>query len=151
MQELVQTEVQRWASKGINIKYETRPNRKGYKAGALRQGMMHPYVRTCEHVAMFDADFQPEPDFLMRTIPFLSQNPQLALVQARWKFGNFLTHILSSLLPLDVLLFPIQTISLSLGGSWQFAQSNFRLRGDSISFALVIFFLSHLPLLAHNF
>lgn len=88
MQELVHTEVQRWASKGINIRYETRSNRKGYKAGALREGMVHAYVRTCEHVAIFDADFQPEPDFLMRTIPFLIQNSQIALVQARWKFGK---------------------------------------------------------------
>jgi beta-mannan synthase len=88
LQELVQMEVQRWASKGINIKYETRSNRKGYKAGALKQGMKHPYVATCEHVAIFDADFQPEPDFLWRTVPFLVHNPQLALVQARWKFGT---------------------------------------------------------------
>lgn len=87
LQELVQMEVQRWASKGINIKYETRSNRKGYKAGALKQGMRHSYVSSCEHVAIFDADFQPEPDFLWRTVPFLVHNPQLALVQARWKFG----------------------------------------------------------------
>ncbi|KAG0613781.1 hypothetical protein M758_6G129900 [Ceratodon purpureus] len=86
--ELVQMEVQRWASKGINIKYETRSNRKGYKAGALKQGMKHPYVGTCEHVAIFDADFQPEADFLMRTVPFLVKNQKLALVQARWKFVN---------------------------------------------------------------
>jgi hypothetical protein len=39
-------------------------------------------------VAIFDADFQPEPDFLHRTVPFLVHNPELALVQARWKFGN---------------------------------------------------------------
>ena len=84
-------EVQRWASKGINIKYETRSNRKGYKAGALKQGMKHPYVSTCEHVAIFDADFQPEADFLMRTVPFLVKNQKLALVQARWKFGK--SHI----------------------------------------------------------
>jgi beta-mannan synthase len=88
LQELVQIEVQRWASKGINIKYETRPNRKGYKAGALRQGMKWPYVATCDYVAIFDADFQPESDFLMRTVPFLVHNPKLGLVQARWKFGK---------------------------------------------------------------
>jgi beta-mannan synthase len=40
-------------------------------------------------VAIFDADFQPEPDFLWRTIPFLVHNPDIALVQTRWKFGNF--------------------------------------------------------------
>jgi beta-mannan synthase len=39
-------------------------------------------------VAIFDADFQPEPEFLWRTVPFLVHNPDLALVQARWKFGT---------------------------------------------------------------
>ncbi|KAG8504095.1 hypothetical protein CXB51_002415 [Gossypium anomalum] len=79
---------QRWASKGINIKYEIRDNRNGYKAGALKEGMKHSYVKHCDYVVIFDADFQPEPDFLWRTIPFLVHNPELALVQARWKFVN---------------------------------------------------------------
>lgn len=82
-------ECKRWASKGINIKYEIRDNRNGYKAGALKEGMKHNYVKNCDYVAIFDADFQPEPDFLWRSVPFLMHNPQLALVQARWKFGNF--------------------------------------------------------------
>ncbi|KAB5544059.1 hypothetical protein DKX38_012171 [Salix brachista] len=85
---LVEVECQRWASKGINIKYEIRDNRNGYKAGALKEGMKHSYVKQCDYVAIFDADFQPEPDFLWRTIPFLSRNPEIALVQARWKFVN---------------------------------------------------------------
>uniref|UniRef100_A0A3Q7JG80 Glycosyltransferase 2-like domain-containing protein n=1 Tax=Solanum lycopersicum TaxID=4081 RepID=A0A3Q7JG80_SOLLC len=83
---LVSMECQRWASKGIDIKYEIRDNRNGYKAGALKEGLKHPYVKQCDYVAIFDADFQPEPDFLWRTIPFLVHNPQLGLVQARWKF-----------------------------------------------------------------
>ncbi|KAL0347107.1 UNVERIFIED_CONTAM: Glucomannan 4-beta-mannosyltransferase 9 [Sesamum calycinum] len=87
-QNLVEMECQRWASKGINIKYEIRDNRNGYKAGALKEGLKHSYVKQCDYVAIFDADFQPEPDFLWRTIPFLVHNPQLALVQARWKFVN---------------------------------------------------------------
>ncbi|KAK4281601.1 hypothetical protein QN277_013072 [Acacia crassicarpa] len=85
---LVELECQRWASKGINIRYEVRDNRNGYKAGALKEGMKHSYVKHCDYVAIFDADFQPEPDFLWRTIPFLAHNPELALVQARWKFVN---------------------------------------------------------------
>ncbi|KAL4281484.1 hypothetical protein GQ457_03G028100 [Hibiscus cannabinus] len=85
---LVQLECQRWASKGVNVRYEIRDNRNGYKAGALKEGMKHSYVKQCEYVAIFDADFQPEPDFLSRTIPFLVNNPELGLVQARWKFVN---------------------------------------------------------------
>ncbi|CAI9273139.1 unnamed protein product [Lactuca saligna] len=88
IKDLVELECKRWAGKGINIKYEIRGNRNGYKAGALKQGMKHPYVNQCEFVAIFDADFQPDPDFLWRTIPFLAHNPELALVQARWKFVN---------------------------------------------------------------
>ncbi|KAL9332049.1 hypothetical protein ACSQ67_001659 [Phaseolus vulgaris] len=88
IKELVQLECQRWASKGVNIKYEVRDNRNGYKAGALKEGMKRSYVKQCDCVAIFDADFQPEPDFLWRTVPFLVHNPELALIQARWKFVN---------------------------------------------------------------
>nr|GMC85129.1 glucomannan 4-beta-mannosyltransferase 9-like [Ipomoea batatas] len=88
IKEMVEMECQKWASNGIDIKYEIRGNRNGYKAGALSEGMKRPYVRECDYVVVFDADFQPEPDFLHRTIPFLVHNPNLALVQARWKFGT---------------------------------------------------------------
>uniref|UniRef100_A0A803N723 glucomannan 4-beta-mannosyltransferase n=1 Tax=Chenopodium quinoa TaxID=63459 RepID=A0A803N723_CHEQI len=47
-----------------------------------------PITKECDFVAIFDADFQPEPDFLWRTIPFLVHNPEIGLVQARWKFVN---------------------------------------------------------------
>lgn len=86
--DMVEVECRRWAGKGINIKYEIRDNRNGYKAGALKEGMKHSYVMQCDYVAIFDADFQPEPDFLSRTIPFLLHNPEIGLVQARWKFVN---------------------------------------------------------------
>ncbi|KAF8403212.1 hypothetical protein HHK36_011311 [Tetracentron sinense] len=88
VKDMVELECQRWASKGINITYQIRDNRKGYKAGALREGMKHSYVKHCDYVVIFDADFQPEPDFLCRSIPFLVHNPKIALVQARWKFVN---------------------------------------------------------------
>jgi beta-mannan synthase len=83
----VKEECEKWSMKGINIKYETRKDRAGYKAGNLREGMKHDYVHNCEYIAILDADFQPEPDFLQRTVPFLVHNPKLALVQARWKFS----------------------------------------------------------------
>lgn len=89
LQEMVRIECERWAHKGVNITYQIRENRKGYKAGALKEGMKHGYVRECEYVAIFDADFQPDPDFLRRTIPFLVHNSDIALVQARWRFGKY--------------------------------------------------------------
>ncbi|XP_071912611.1 glucomannan 4-beta-mannosyltransferase 9-like isoform X2 [Coffea arabica] len=83
---LKEQECRRWASRGINIKYEIREKRNGYKAGALRDGMKCSYVKLCDYVVIFDADFQPDSDFLYRTIPFLVHNPEIALVQTRWKF-----------------------------------------------------------------
>ncbi|XP_028776079.1 glucomannan 4-beta-mannosyltransferase 1 [Neltuma alba] len=88
LRELVEQECHKWIRKGVNVKYETRSNRNGYKAGAMKEGLEKEYVNNCEFVAIFDADFQPDPDFLWRTIPYLLQNPKLGLVQARWKFVN---------------------------------------------------------------
>ena len=39
-------------------------------------------------MAVFDADFHPESDFLLRTIPYLRDNPAVGFVQARWTFAN---------------------------------------------------------------
>ncbi|KAG0502017.1 hypothetical protein HPP92_002089 [Vanilla planifolia] len=88
IKDLVEIECKIWASKGANIVYEIRDNRKGYKAGALKEGLGHSYVQQCDYVVIFDADFQPESDFLARAIPFLVHNPKVALVQARWEFVN---------------------------------------------------------------
>lgn len=88
MQDMVELECRKWTEKGVNVKYETRNNRSGYKAGALREGLKKQYAKDCEFVIIFDADFQPEEDFLWRTIPYLLENPELGLVQARWKFGK---------------------------------------------------------------
>ena len=85
---MVEKECQRWASKGLNIRYQIRENRGGYKAGALKEGLKRDYVKHCEYVAIFDADFRPEPDYLRRAIPFLALNPEIALVQGRWRFGE---------------------------------------------------------------
>lgn len=85
---MIELECESWASKGIDIRYHTRENRTGYKAGALKAGLKHNYVKHCKYVAIFDSDYQPVPDFLRRAIPFLVHNPDIALVQARWRFGN---------------------------------------------------------------
>lgn len=85
---MVEVECHKWAGKGTNIHYQVRDNRKGYKAGALKEGLKHGYANECEYVVIFDADFQPESDFLRKTIPFLHHNSEIGLVQARWKFGK---------------------------------------------------------------
>lgn len=86
--ELIKKECEKWANKGINIKYETRPDRKGYKAGNLAAGLKHDYVRDCKFVAIFDADFEPRQDFLEVTIPYLVYNPELAFVMGAWGYAN---------------------------------------------------------------
>ena len=50
-----------------------------------------------QYVAIFDADFRPEPDFLLATVPYLLGDVSVAFVQARWVFANpeesFLTKV----------------------------------------------------------
>ena len=41
-----------------------------------------------DYIAIFDADFKPEPDFLTSTVPYLIDNPEVGDVQARWTFTN---------------------------------------------------------------
>ncbi|KAK1403384.1 Mannan synthase [Heracleum sosnowskyi] len=88
IRDMVQAECEKWSCKGVNVKYENRDNRSGYKAGALREGLQKEYVQDCKFVAIFDADFQPDDKFLWKTIPYLLENPELGLVQAKWKFVN---------------------------------------------------------------
>ncbi|KAM3354655.1 hypothetical protein ACQJBY_025399 [Aegilops geniculata] len=90
IKELVREECERWAGSGVDVRYEARRDRAGHKAGNLTEGMRHAYARDCEFVAIFDADFQPSPDFLARTVPLLLRDPGLALVQARWEFDECL-------------------------------------------------------------
>ncbi|KAJ7962698.1 xyloglucan glycosyltransferase 4 [Quillaja saponaria] len=59
-----------------------------YKAGNLKSAMNCDYVKEYEFVAIFDVDFQRNPDFLKQTVLHFKDNPELALVQARWPFVN---------------------------------------------------------------
>src|SRR5687768_2691951 len=90
--------VRRNAERGIDIAYIHRTDRTGYKAGALEAGMA---VAKGEYIAIFDADFIPTTDFLMRTVSFFA-DPKVAMVQARWGHINrdysLLTKIQSILL-----------------------------------------------------
>lgn len=88
IKDLIKSECEMWEKKGLNVRYQLRDGRRGYKAGALKEGMKQSYVKECEYIAMFDADFVPESDFLTRAVPYLVHNPKLALVQGRWKFAN---------------------------------------------------------------
>jgi cellulose synthase/poly-beta-1,6-N-acetylglucosamine synthase-like glycosyltransferase len=82
---LVERKIQALAAKGIPIHLVRRPDRIGYKAGALAFGLKQS---SAEYVAIFDADFVPEPDFLKRTLVDLLNEPSCGLVQARWGHLN---------------------------------------------------------------
>ena len=68
-QMLIKAEVTKWSQRGVNIIYRHRLSRTGYKAGNLKSAMSCDYVKDYEFVAIFDADFQPNPDFLKLTVP----------------------------------------------------------------------------------
>lgn len=74
IQWLIKSEVADWSQKGVNIIYRHREIRTGYKAGNLKSAMSCDYVKDYEFVAIFDADFQPNPDFLKRTVPHFKVN-----------------------------------------------------------------------------
>ncbi|KAH1065500.1 hypothetical protein J1N35_030487 [Gossypium stocksii] len=94
---LIKEEVHKWQQEGANIVYRHRIIRDGYKAGNLKSAMGCSYVKDCEFVAIFDADFQPTPDFLKRTVPHFKDNEDVGLVQARWSFVNKDENLLTRL------------------------------------------------------
>jgi cellulose synthase/poly-beta-1,6-N-acetylglucosamine synthase-like glycosyltransferase len=75
-----------------------RSDRLGFKAGALAAGLARAKG---ELIAIFDADFVPEPDFLRATVPHF-QDRHLGMVQARWthlnREQNWLTRVQALLL-----------------------------------------------------
>ena len=76
--------VARWREQGVDIRYVHRADRMGFKAGALENGL---HLAKGEFVAVFDADFVPERDFLRRTVHFFT-DPEVGMVQVRWEHIN---------------------------------------------------------------
>ena len=76
--------VGRWAALGYAVEYIHRGHRDGFKAGALENGLARARG---ELIAVFDADFEPSPDFLHRTVHYFT-DPKVGMVQARWTFRN---------------------------------------------------------------
>jgi cellulose synthase/poly-beta-1,6-N-acetylglucosamine synthase-like glycosyltransferase len=76
--------VRRLVAQGVDIKYIHRTDRTGYKAGALEAGLK---VARGEFIGIFDADFIPPSDFLIRLMPHFN-SPKVGMVQARWGHIN---------------------------------------------------------------
>ena len=70
---------------GHDIRVVRRFGREGYKAGALKVGLESAKG---DFISVFDADFVPPPDYLLRTVPFFLSNDKLGLVQTRWGHLN---------------------------------------------------------------
>jgi len=76
--------VERYAALGNPVVYLHRDNREGFKAGALAEGLKSSKG---EFVAIFDADFVPPPDFLLKCIHHFT-DPKIGMVQTRWTHIN---------------------------------------------------------------
>nr|WP_321464510.1 cellulose synthase family protein [uncultured Desulfobulbus sp.] len=82
--ELCRTKAEEYRAQGLDITVIHRTDRSGFKAGALAEGLL---VAKGEFVAIFDADFLPNPQFLKNTLPYF-QNEHVGVVQTRWTHLN---------------------------------------------------------------
>ncbi|MGB8707451.1 MAG: glycosyltransferase [Dehalococcoidia bacterium] len=81
---LAKSKVAALKAKGLNISHIRRGTRDGFKAGALEYGLRDAKG---EFIAIFDADFIPPADFLLKTIPYF-QDEKVGLVQTKWEHVN---------------------------------------------------------------
>lgn len=82
------------AGRGLPVRCHRRGSREGFKAGALNHGL--DVASPAEYIAYFDADCRPDPQFLRKMMPHLA-DPQVAAVQARWRFPNALASPLTAM------------------------------------------------------
>jgi cellulose synthase/poly-beta-1,6-N-acetylglucosamine synthase-like glycosyltransferase len=90
--------VERYAAMGYPVTFIHRDNRAGFKAGALQNGLK---FSRGEFVAIFDADFAPPEDWLLKVVHHFT-DPKIGMVQTRWTHLNrnysFLTEVEAILL-----------------------------------------------------
>lgn len=82
--EMTAKHIKKIQEKGIDIQHIRRTNRKGFKAGALKEGLK---TAKGEFIAIFDADFLPQKDWLYQTVPYF-KNSEIGVVQTRWGHIN---------------------------------------------------------------
>ena len=69
---------------GLDIQHIRRENRQGFKAGALKEGLI---TAKGDFIAIFDADFLPDPDWLKKTVIYF-KDEEIGVVQTRWGHIN---------------------------------------------------------------
>ncbi len=77
-------DIKKLQATGLDIQHIKRTNRQGFKAGALKEGLA---ICKGEFIAIFDADFLPEPDWLYKTVPYF-KDENIGVVQTRWGHIN---------------------------------------------------------------
>lgn len=82
--DLVAKKVAHYQQLGFDITHIHRIDRTGFKAGALANGMKEAKG---DFIAIFDADFIPNPHMLKRCIHFFT-NLKIGMVQTRWDHLN---------------------------------------------------------------
>lgn len=82
--DILAEEVKKYQEKGIDILHICRSERVGYKAGALAYGTE---IAKGEFIAIFDADFMPTKDFLLKVVPYF-KDKEIGVVQTRWGHLN---------------------------------------------------------------
>ncbi len=83
-QSLIRKRVNFYKERGFDINHIQRKDRKGFKAGALDYGLK---LAKGDLVAIFDADFLPNKDFLTQVIPYFNED-DMGMVQTRWSYLN---------------------------------------------------------------
>lgn len=82
--DIIAKKVAEVAATGVNIQHIHRTDRTGYKAGALDDAMDQVEG---EFIAIFDADFIPDSDWLIKTMPYFNDD-NIGVVQTRWGHIN---------------------------------------------------------------
>jgi len=85
--------IKEWRKKGVDIVWEHRVDRSGFKAGALKKGLNDAKG---ELIAIFDSDFIPNEDFLLNTVRHF-KDPKVGVVQTRWEHINREESILTKI------------------------------------------------------
>jgi len=111
--EIVRRKVEEYKAKGVQIEQIRREKRQGFKAGALRDGMKYA---NGEFIAIFDADFLPEPSFLKKTIHYF-EDDNVGVVQTRWEHINRDYSLITKLQALQLNVhFTVEQVGRMAGG-----------------------------------
>lgn len=82
--QIIADKVAYYEQQGVDIRHVKRPDRVGFKAGALQHGME---TAKGTFIAIFDSDFVPNPDFLLKTLSRFTHD-RVGMVQTKWTHFN---------------------------------------------------------------